>query len=186
HPGDPQRHEQERRERPPLQLLQAGLLQLGVGGGGPHGRWDVRLRARVPSEASLRDEGQAQEEPDQHEPADEEADRFLGGERDGRRHPGATQNGPCGDSWIVSVPRGGPRMISEVSTLTAFPLMRILNRSMPCGAGPSWYSPALLYFEPWHGHSNHCDCWQNGTRHPRWTQRWYRGMSPWEITPSAL
>ena len=31
----------------------------------------------------------------------------------------------------------------------------IWNRSRPRGAGPSWYSPAPLYFEPWHGHSNH-------------------------------
>ena len=40
------------------------------------------------------------------------------------------------------------------------------NRSRPRGAGPSLYSPAWLYFEPWHGHSNHWDDWQNGTRQP--------------------
>ncbi len=55
---------------------------------------------------------------------------------------------------------------------------------MPRGAGPSWYSPAELYFEPWHGHSNHFDWPQNGTRHPRCTHRWYSGMMPSPETPS--
>ena len=66
-------------------------------------------------------------------------------------------------------------MTSEVSTITSpFSATVTLNRSMPRGAGPSWYSPAPLYFEPWHGHSNQLDCWQNGTRQPRCTHRWYR------------
>ena len=29
--------------------------------------------------------------------------------------------------------------------------------SRPRGAGPAFFSPTRLYFEPWHGHSNHCD-----------------------------
>src|SRR5436189_147005 len=36
--------------------------------------------------------------------------------------------------------------------------------SRPRGAGPAFFSPTRLYFEPWHGHSNHCDDSQNGTR----------------------
>ena len=87
---------------------------------------------------------------------------------------------------MLSVPRGGPVTMTDVSTNTLpEESIVILNRSIPWGAGPSSYSPALLYFEPWHGHSNHCDCWQNGTRHPRWTQRWYSGIRPWSVTPSA-
>ena len=58
---------------------------------------------------------------------------------------------------MVSVPRGGPSTGSEVSTNTLPLTTLILKRSMPRGAGPSWYSPASLYFEPWHGHSNHFD-----------------------------
>ena len=56
---------------------------------------------------------------------------------------------------------------------------------MPRGAGPSWYSPAPLYFDPWHGHSNHFEDAQNGTRQPRCTHRWYSGIIPSAVTPTA-
>ena len=58
------------------------------------------------------------------------------------------------------------------------PLTVSVKRSRPRGAGPSLFSPTRLYFEPWHGHSNHCDDWQHGTRHPRCTHRWYSATSP--------
>src|SRR5262249_54212655 len=88
-----------------------------------------------------------------------------------RDHPGATQKGPSSGWSVVFVPRGGPSLIVDVSTITFPSTIDIWNRSRPRGAGPSLYSPALLYFEPWQGHSNHFDELQNGTRHPRWTQR---------------
>ena len=79
------------------------------------------------------------------------------------------QNAPSGSWWIVSVPRGGPRRTWLVSTWTVPFTTETAKRSMLRGAGPSRYSPARLYFYPWQGHSNHWLCWQNGTRHPRWT-----------------
>src|SRR4029079_14859526 len=99
-------------------------------------------------------------------------------------YPGATQNGPWGGSLIVSVPRGGPRHTAEVSTKTV-PLASTVTtkRSVPRGAGPSWYSPAPLYFEPWQGHSNHLLEPQNGTRHPRGPRRGYSAMMRSFVTP---
>src|SRR6266571_1757129 len=94
-----------------------------------------------------------------------------------------THSGPSGAWWIVSTPRGGPGMMFEVSTLTVLPVTVILNRLRPVGAGPNRYSPALLYFEPWQGHSNHWLDWQNGTRHPRCTHFWYRVIRPCSMTP---
>ena len=44
------------------------------------------------------------------------------------------------------------------------PRSSIWKRSRPRGAGPSWYSPARLYFDPWHGHSNHFE--DVAERHP--------------------
>ena len=35
---------------------------------------------------------------------------------------------------------------------------------MPRGAGPPFFSPTRLYFEPWQGHSNHCE--DQAPRHP--------------------
>src|SRR2546426_8793488 len=85
---------------------------------------------------------------------------------------------------MVSVPRGGPRTTLEVSTFTDCPSTFTAKRYIPVGAGPSWYSPASLYFEPWHGHSNHWLVWQKGTRHPRWTHFWYRAIRPSWVIPA--
>ncbi len=72
----------------------------------------------------------------------------------------------------MSVPRGGPRTTVDVSTITLPLSIVILKRSIPRGAGPSWYSPASLYLDPWHGHSNHFEELQKGTRQPKCTHRW--------------
>src|SRR5918999_4218549 len=101
------------------------------------------------------------------------------------RYPVATQKGPCAGWFVVSVPRGGPSTTTDVSTKSTPSVTETLNGSIPRGAGPSWYSPAWLYFEPWHGHSNHLELSQNGTRHPRWTHFWYRAMSPSATSPVA-
>ena len=45
-------------------------------------------------------------------------------------------------------------------------------------AGPPFFSPTRLYFEPWHGHSNHCEVAHDGTRQPRWGQVWYTTVIP--------
>ena len=50
--------------------------------------------------------------------------------------------------------------------------------SSPRGAGPPFFSPTRLYFEPWHGHSNHCEVWHHGTRQPRCTHFWYSATIP--------
>ena len=39
-----------------------------------------------------------------------------------------------------------------VNSLAAVTFMG--KRSMPRGAGPPFFSPTRLYWEPWHGHSN--------------------------------
>ena len=49
---------------------------------------------------------------------------------------------------------------------------------MPRGAGPPFFSPTRLYFEPWHGHSNHCEVWHHGTRQPRCGHFWYSATKP--------
>src|SRR4029453_759605 len=41
-------------------------------------------------------------------------------------------------------------------------------------AGPWTYSPPRSKTEPWQGHSNLPELLQNGTRQPRWGQRWER------------
>ena len=51
-------------------------------------------------------------------------------------YPVATQKGPCGGWSIVSVPRGGPRITSDVSTTTLPSVISSLNRSMPRGRRP--------------------------------------------------
>src|SRR6185503_18214642 len=175
----PDHEEQDEHHPPPLQLLQQGGLQVGVGGSRPHGVRDVRL----PALAAPQDQHAARDR-DEDRAADRQDDALGLGEAE--HHCTATQNGPARGLWVVSVPRGGPRMISAVSTRTSPVSVTVtLNRSIPWGAGPSLYSPAVLYFEPWHGHSNHCDDWQNGTRHPRCTHRWYSGMIPSVVTPSV-
>jgi hypothetical protein len=49
---------------------------------------------------------------------------------------------------------------------------------MPRGAGPPCFSPTRLYLEPWQGHSNHCEVWHHGTRHPRCGHFWYSATYP--------
>ena len=85
---------------------------------------------------------------------------------------------------MVLVPRGGPVITLEVSTTIWSPDTSMAKRSSPRGAGPSLYSPAWLYLEPWQGHSHHWAVAHHGTRQPRWTQRWYRAMKPPPATPA--
>src|SRR6516225_1623991 len=68
-----------------------------------------------------------------------------------------TQSGPSGLWFVVFVPIGGPRTRLPVSTMTLPPLTSNTKRSRPQGAGPACFSPTRLYFEPWQGHSNHCE-----------------------------
>src|SRR6266511_4184949 len=93
------------------------------------------------------------------------------------------QCGPSSSWPVVLVPRGGPVTILEVSTTTWSPWRATAKRSSPRGAGPSLYSPAWLYLEPWQGHSHHRELSHHGTRQPRCTQRWYRAMRPAPLTP---
>src|SRR4249920_1265308 len=175
----PDHEEQDEHDAPSLKLLQQRGLEVGVGGARPHRVRDVGML----SLAAAEDE-HASGDRDEDGAADRKDDALGLGQPE--HHCTATQNGPAKGLWVVSVPRGGPRTISAVSTRTSpLSVTVTLKRSMPCGAGPSLYSPAVLYFDPWHGHSNHCDCWQNGTRHPRCTHRWYSGMIPWAVTPSV-
>src|SRR5206468_1657102 len=122
---------------------------------------------------------------DVYEPAaeqhghDGQAQRALG--RRGDHHhplPIETQCGPSASCPVVLVPIGGPRMMVPVSTLTLPPSILTGNRSRPRGAGPPFFSPTRLYFEPWHGHSNHCDTLHHGTRQPRCTHFWYSATTP--------
>src|SRR5204863_6034315 len=75
----------------------------------------------------------------------------------------------------------GPCTITLVSTETALPSTETAKRSRPRGAGPPRFSPTRLYFDPWHGHSNHCEVWHQGTRHPRCTHFWYSATYPCSI-----
>src|SRR5262249_34672828 len=143
-------------------------------------------RGPLPPRAVAQDEGHDRQG-DRERAEEDQEDPGRVRRCDHRGHqPVATQNGPCGGWLIVFVPRGGPRTTLDVSTTTWSPCISTVNRSRPRGAGPNWYSPAApSYFDPWHGHSNHCDCWQNGTRPPRCTHSWYSGMMPFTVTPSA-
>src|SRR5215210_6941206 len=85
-----------------------------------------------------------------------------------------TQWGPSASWPVVLVPMGGPSIGELVSTLMAPPATSTTNRSRPRGAGPPFFSPTRLYWDPWHGHSNHCEVTHDGTRQPRWTHFWYR------------
>src|SRR2546426_4758418 len=80
---------------------------------------------------------------------------------------------------------GGPRITLPVSITTEPPDTWIGKRSRPRGAGPPFFSPTRLYCEPWHGHSNHCDVWQLGTRQPRCTHFWYRNTYPASMPAST-
>src|SRR5580692_5447427 len=92
-----------------------------------------------------------------------------------------TQSGPSCCCPVVLVPIGGPSSMSPVLMVRVPPPTTIANRSSPRGAGPAFFSPTRLYFEPWQGHSNHCEVWHHGTRQPRCTQRWYSATNPASI-----
>src|SRR5687767_10617065 len=76
------------------------------------------------------------------------------------------------------MPMARPWTTVPVSIVTVSPATSIGNWSRPRGAGPPFFSPTRLYLEPWHGHSNHCDVWHQGTRQPRWTHFWKMAMTP--------
>src|SRR5512132_4254088 len=87
------------------------------------------------------------------------------------------QGGPSGGVRKSWVPRSGPAM-SLVVLATSVPLSSWSSkRSMPRGAGPWTYSPPRSNTEPWQGHSNRPELLQNGTRQPRWGQRWERAKN---------
>src|SRR5437879_5825729 len=81
---------------------------------------------------------------------------------------------------------GGPTTTVRVSILSCSPSMRTAKRSIPRGAGPPFFSPTRLYFEPWHGHSNHCDTLHHGTRQLRCGHFWYRATTPDSYPASTL
>src|SRR5436190_4485760 len=76
----------------------------------------------------------------------------------------------------VTVPTGGPVTFLPVSTTyTPSPLTDTGKWSMPRGAGPSRFSPRIVYLLPWHRHSNHlllshsCGIWQPRCGHLRYS-----------------
>src|SRR5689334_19212765 len=75
----------------------------------------------------------------------------------------------------------GPWTTLPVLIVTESPSTSMGNRSRPRGAGPPFFSPTRLYFEPWQGHSNHCEVWHHGTRQPRWTHFWKSATRPASI-----
>src|SRR6478752_3983882 len=95
------------------------------------------------------------------------------------------QCGPSASWPVVFVPIGGPRNTAPVSITTLPPVTATPKRSMPRGAGPPFFSPTRLYCEPWHGHSNHCDDGQLGTRQPRCGHFWYSATMPLFIALST-
>ncbi len=80
--------------------------------------------------------------------------------------------GPSASWPVVLVPIGGPWRTAPVLTIRLPPEISVAKLSMPRGAGPPFFSPAWLYCEPWHGHSNHCELLQLGTRQPRCGHFW--------------
>src|SRR5438067_7656257 len=72
-----------------------------------------------------------------------------------------------------------------VSTVMVLPSITMPKRSRPRGAGPPFFSPTRLYFDPWHGHSNHCELLHHGTRQPRCTHFWYRATTPFSMPVST-
>src|SRR5437764_10345487 len=76
---------------------------------------------------------------------------------------------------------GGPCTSLLVSTMRTPAATLTPKRSSPRGAGPPFFSPTRLYFEPWHGHSNHCDDSHHGTLQPRCTHFWYSATYPFSM-----
>src|SRR5437764_14410901 len=80
---------------------------------------------------------------------------------------------------------GGPCTSLLVSTMRTPAATLTPKRSSPRGAGPPFFSPTRLYFEPWHGHSNHCELLHHGTRQPRCTHFWYSATTPLSMPVST-
>src|SRR5438132_13851842 len=78
-----------------------------------------------------------------------------------------------------------PWKIVLVSTTIWPPSTVMAKPSRPRGAGPPFCSPTRLYFEPWHGHSNHCELLHHGTRQPRCTHFWYSATTPLSMPVST-
>src|SRR3954468_19035223 len=72
----------------------------------------------------------------------------------------------------------GPMIWMPVFTVTIPFVTSTGKRSRPRGAGPPFFSPTRLYFDPWQPHSNHWAVVQNGTRQPRCTHFWYSATTP--------
>ena len=130
HERHPDGEEGDEHDAPALELLQAaasrGRRRRGPGcmaGGmsGPRSACAARTRRRP-----VRDEHERRR---RRRARPERRDR----QRQHRRpsYPGATQNAPCGGSWIVSVPRGGPRIDLGGVDQTLPSVDVIGNRSMP-------------------------------------------------------
>src|SRR5512132_4180119 len=100
--------------------------------------------------------------------------RFEGGRLGGVAGHGQlrVQGGPSGGVRKSWVPRSGPGRSLPVSATSTLLSSRRSKRSIPRGAGPWRYSPPRSKTEPWQGHSNRPELWQNGTRQPRCGQRW--------------
>jgi hypothetical protein len=63
------------------------------------------------------------------------------------------QDKPWG--YLTDIPGAlGDSIIVPVSIMNLPFTFETLNLSKFLGAGPAKYSPIILYFEPWHGHSN--------------------------------
>ncbi len=169
---DPDDEEREHHHAPALELLEQRGLEGGVGRSWLQRVGDVRSRLAGPlPERQPGDRGDR----DQRRPRSRARSRPSSTVRASlssapipaprRRRPAAAGRS-CRFRGEV---RGPPR---RCRPSPGRPTISMWKRSMPRGAGPSWYSPAWLYFEPWHGHSNHFDWPQNGTRQPRCTHRW--------------
>ena len=68
--------------------------------------------------------------------------------KDERKVINHAQCGPSRPCPVVSVPIGGPCVGLPVSIITLSPSIMTGNRSMPRGAGPTFFSPTRLYWEP--------------------------------------
>src|SRR6266571_7781592 len=150
-----------------LVALEQPALERLVGRAGPAGRRHAADGPRLLARPGDGDEEGDEDDESRREDEDEDgalAHAFA---------PPPTQCGPASSCPVVLVPRGGPVTILDVSTRIWSPCTMTGKRSSPRGAGPSLYSPAWLYLEPWQGHSHHCEVAHHGTRQPRCTQRWY-------------